>query len=347
MDSLKFETITDNGEFLHYCVSILSTIECMDLSFEQLKSMVVFARVVEHGSFSAAAKQLDLTRAVVSYHIKRLESQLGLKLLNRSTRTHALTEAGQIYYQSCHVIAEQASMAQKQIDSFRDEPEGLLKISCPVNLGLELVVPALNQFRQLFPRIELDVQLTDDVIDILRSGIDLAIRGAPLPDSGLQARQLARLSTCLCASPDYLRQHGSPATPTDLETHDWVIYSPGSTDVVLRRGSRSYSIRVSGSITTNNAAARTAFVVGGHGLGRIPNYDAMPRLNRGELDQVLAGYALDDIVLYGVFPPGTASTKKLRVLLDHLSASFRVLNQNRNLQDRIQPGEHTTIHADN
>ena len=199
----------------------------MNLSFEQLKSMVVFAQVVEQGNLTAAAKHIGLSRAVVSYHIKKLESQLGVKLLNRSTRSISLTEAGSEYYQSCRIIAEQATTANQQIENLKNEPEGLLKITCPVNAGLNMVVPALNEFRRLYPKIELDVMLSDEVVNIMQEGIDLAIRGAPLPDSGLQAIKLSTLPTCLCGSPDYFKKHGRPLSPRFelCESPQRVMYS--------------------------------------------------------------------------------------------------------------------------
>ena len=294
----------------------------MNLSFEQLKSMVVFAQVVEQGNLTAAAKHIGLSRAVVSYHIKKLESQLGVKLLNRSTRSISLTEAGSEYYQSCRIIAEQATTANQQIENLKNEPEGLLKITCPVNAGLNMVVPALNEFRRLYPKIELDVMLTDEVVNIMQEGIDLAIRGAPLPDSGLQAVKLSTLPTCLCGSPDYFKKYGRPLTPVDLEQHDWVIYKLTSGAIELSKGSRSYSVAVKGSISTNNAAARTAFIEGGHGLGRIPLYDAWPKVQSGKLEIVLDDYQLKNINIFGVFPPGTTGSKKLRLLLDYLKDYF-------------------------
>lgn len=294
----------------------------MNLSFEQLKSMVVFAQVVEQGNLTSAAKHVGLSRAVISYHIKKLESQLGVKLLNRSTRSITLTEAGAEYYQYCRVIAEQASQANQQIENLKNEPEGLLKITCPVNVGLQMVVPALNDFRKLYPKIELDVNLTDEVVNIMQEGIDLAIRGAPLPDSGLQATKLSTLPTCLCGSPDYFKKHGRPTTPADLDRHAWVIYKLTSGAIQLSKGSRSYSVVVKGSISTNNAAARTAFIEGGHGLGRIPVYDAWPKIQAGVLERVLADYQLSNIDIYGVFPPGNASSKKLRLLIDYLKEFF-------------------------
>jgi len=309
----------------------------MNLHFEQLKSMVVFAQVVEQGNFTAAAKHVGLSRAVVSYHIKKLESQLGVKLLNRSTRSISLTEAGSEYYQSCRIIAERATMANQQIENLKNEPEGLLKITCPVNVGLQMIVPALNNFRRLYPKIELDVMLSDEVVNILQEGIDLAIRGAPLPDSGLQALKLSTLATCLCGSPDYLKKRGRPMAPSDLQQHDWVIYKMTSGAVELTKGSLSYSVAIKGGISTNNAAARTAFIEGGHGLGRVPVYDARPKVQAGSLELVLEEYQLKDIDIYGVFPPGSAASKKLRLLLDYLKAYFiKIERQTQNLKPSVR-----------
>ncbi|SFC92601.1 LysR family transcriptional regulator [Pseudoalteromonas denitrificans] len=298
----------------------------MDISFEQLKSMVVFAQVVEQGSLSAAANHIGLSRAVVSYHLKKLESHLDVKLLNRSTRSISLTEAGKTYYQRCHIIAEQASAANRQIENLKKEPIGLLKITCPVNVGLQTIVPALNEFKRIYPKIELDVILTDEVVNIMKEGIDLAIRGAPLPDSGLQATKLSVLPTCLCGAPEYLKKQGRPITPLDLDKHDWVIYKLTSGVLELNKGNRSFTVQIKGSISTNNAAARTAFIEGGHGLGRIPIYDAWPKIKSGSLEQVLEDYTLKDIQIYGVFPPGTARSKKLRLLLDYLKSYFEKKN---------------------
>lgn len=294
----------------------------MDVSFEQLKSMVVFAQVVEQGSLSGAAKHINLSRAVVSYHIKKLETQLGVTLLNRSTRTIGLTEAGSEYYERCRIIAEQAFAANQQIENIKNEPEGLIKITCPVNVGLQTIIPALNQFRGLYPKIDLDVMLTDEVVNIMQQGIDIAIRGAPLADSGLQAVKLSVLPMCLCGSPEYFNQRGRPKKPSDLTQHDWIIYKLTSGNIELKKGARSYSVATKGSISTNNAAARTAFIEGGHGIGRVPIYDAWPKIKAGTLEQVMTDYELSDINIFGVFLPGAANTKKVRLLLDFLKDYF-------------------------
>jgi DNA-binding transcriptional LysR family regulator len=309
----------------------------MNLYFEQLKSMVVFAQVIEQGNLTAAAKHIGLSRAVVSYHVKKLESQLGVKLLNRTTRSISLTEAGAEYYQSCRIIAERATTANQQIENLKNEPEGLLKITCPVNVGLQMVVPALNNFRDLYPKIDLDVMLTDEVVNIMQEGIDLAIRGAPLLDSGLQASKLSTLQTCLCGSPDYFKKRGRPSVPTDLQQHQWVVYKMTAGTIELSKDNLSYSVAVKGGISTNNAAARTAFLEGGHGIGRVPVYDAWPKIQAGKLESVLDDYQLKDINIYGVFPPGSATSKKLRLLLDYLKEYFiKIEHQTKNAVPSIR-----------
>ena len=130
------------------------------------------------------------------------------------------------------------------------------------------------------------------------------------------------MPTCLCGSPAYFKKHGRPTTPAELEQHAWVIYKLTSGAIKLSKGGRSYSVAVKGSISTNNAAARTAFVEGGHGLARIPLYDAWPKIQAGLLERILDDYHLDNIDIYGVFPPGSASSKKLRLLIDFLKDYF-------------------------
>ncbi|MEL0635559.1 LysR family transcriptional regulator [Marinomonas sp. TI.3.20] len=294
----------------------------MDISFEQLKSMVVFAQVIEQGSLTAAAKAMGISRGVVSYHLKKLEDQLGVVLLNRTTRSISLTETGEAYYQRCRTIAHQAHEANLQIEKAKQEPIGKLKITCPVNLGLQMVVPALNDFRRLYPLIELDVSLNDDVVNIIKDGADLAIRGAPLADSGLQASRLASFETYLCGAPEYFRLHGKPTQPQDLYDHDWVVYKQAANSVHLSQGDRSFSVSVVGAVSTNNAAARTLFLEGGNGIGRIPSYDAKPRLQQGSLERILSDYRCSDIDVFAVFPPGATHSKKLRLVLDFLKQAF-------------------------
>lgn len=290
----------------------------MENNNEHLHAMQLFARIVECGSLAAAARDMGVSRAVVSYHLNKLEQAAGLMLLNRTTRSQTLTEAGQRYYQHCVAVREHVQQAQREWEQLRDAPSGTLRLSAPVNLGLQWLIPLLSDFRHRYPGIELDIALSDEVVDIIGTGLDVAIRGAPLPDSGLQARKLASMATCLCAAPAYLRHRGRPMVPADLAEHDWVLYKQHQR-LHLTQGRRSFSIDLQGPIRTNNAAARTALVLAGHGLARIPWYDAQPCLQDGRLDQVLADYELQDIELYAVFPPGSGRSQKVRLLLDYLA----------------------------
>ena len=295
----------------------------MQLSFDQLKSMVVFSQVVRYGSLSSAAKHLGISRAVVSYHIKRLEKLLDVKLLNRSTRSMSLTDEGKQYYQSCRRIADEAEEANRHIENMKQEPEGTIKITCSVNLGTRVVVPLLSQFMCIYSRIKVDLTLTDEVVNIIHEGVDIAIRGGPLEDSELKAVRLATMKTYICAAPSYLNKHGVPRAPEDLSEYSWVYYNQLPKHVLLSKKGRQYNVSMSGVITTNNAVARTSFVESGVGLGRIPEYDAAPGIDSGKLEIVLADYELPSIDFYCVFSAGATSSKKVSLLVDYLKEHVR------------------------
>lgn len=299
----------------------------MQVSFDQLKNMMVFSQVVRHGGFSSAARQLGLSRGVVSYHVKRLEKELNVKLLNRTTRSISLTDAGKQYYESCKSIAEEAEAASLKIENLRDKPEGKLAITCSVNLGLQVIVPLMAKFRHLYPGITLDLILNDGVIDIVKEGIDIAIRAAPLIDSGLKASRLSTLKTVLCASPSYLKKHGRLINHKDLSDHLWVCYSPTTSTLLINKKGQQYSVQMRGPVSTNIASARTAFVESGEGIGKIPYYDAHEKLQQGTLELVLPDYNVADIELYGIYSPGATSSKKVRLALDYLKSHLQQLSE--------------------
>ncbi|WKE66433.1 LysR family transcriptional regulator [Gallaecimonas kandeliae] len=296
----------------------------MTLSFEQLKNMMVFSAVVKAGSFAEAARQLGLSRAVVSYHVKRLEAQLAVRLLNRTTRSLSLTEVGTQFFESCQRIAEEADLAQWRLEQLRDEPQGQLRLSAPTHLGSDFIVPALSEFRRRYPKIGITFSLTDEVLDLVEQGLDLAIRGTQgqLPDSSLIATPLTELRPIICASPAYLARHGQPRTPDDLEGHQWVLYKRTSPQLLLEKGGRQWRIKMSGMVETDNAAARTAFVLAGEGLGRLPGYVVREQLARGELVELLPDYRLPVIQIYAVYPPGATQSRKLAALVAFLKGYF-------------------------
>lgn len=304
----------------------------MELSFEQLKSMVVLAAIVEQGSFSAASKSMSISRASVSYHIKKLEDQLGVKLLYRSTRSISLTDAGSRYYERCRVVVEQANKAQQDIENFKQEPEGKIKLSCSVGVGVALVTSMVSDFKKQYPKIEIELLLTDRVINLVSEGVDIGIRGAPKPmvDSELQSLKLASFSMCLCAATEYIKTHGRPMSPTELEKHKWVIFTPSATSFSLMQGNKTYTVNMQGTMYTDHAHTRSKFVVDGHGLGRLPIYDAADYLESGQLEKVLSDFDMPKVDMYAVFPAGATSQRKLRLLLDHIKLRFSQLSE-RNL----------------
>jgi len=254
---------------------------------DELRAMAIFACVVRSGSFAAAARELGLTRAVVSHHIRALEGRLGVPLAQRSTRSLSLTPAGEAFRVHCERLVDEANDGLRGMDLLRAEPRGQVRLTCSHHFGSKRIVPALLAFRRRYPGVRLHVAVSDANVDLVQQGIELAVRAGPLRDSSLHARKLVHESTLLCASPAYLKRHRSPTTIAELEHHRWVIYPPSLTTVVLRSGGRAFAVRVQGDVVTDSAAARLAFVLAGEGVARLPAYDAAALVAAGELVQLL------------------------------------------------------------
>ncbi|MBL4906492.1 MAG: LysR family transcriptional regulator [Sneathiella sp.] len=284
---------------------------------DEVRGMVVFARVVESGSFAEAARRLKVSRAAVSQQVKQVEARLGARLLHRSTRSLSLTDVGTDYYQSCKRIAEEAISANQRVQSQKDEPVGRISVTCSANFGLKRIVPLLSDFRSLHPKVDLDVELTDEIVNMVEGGFDLAIRAGPLPNSEMMARKLCTTRRCICASSTYLQKNGTPRSPEDLSTHSWVTYSRHPAHLKLSKEGREYRLKVTGPVRTNNAAARLKFVVDGHGLGLLPIHEVTD-LPGTDLTILLPDFNIAPLDLYAVYPPGATSTLKVRMLIDYL-----------------------------
>ena len=289
-----------------------------DPILNEMRGMLIFARVVESGSFSAAARRLGISRAVVSYQIKQLETRIGVRLLNRSTRRLSLTASGRQYHESCKRIAAEADSAHSLIQNLREEAVGRVALACPVNLGMQWVVPIINQFRNQYPQIALDLQFSESLSNLIEEGIDIAIRSGPLDDSELKAVNLATVSRHICASPDYLQRNGWPKSPADLSEHEWVVYKRLSSKLLVSRADTSIAITMSGSLATNNAAARLQFALAGHGIALLPQYDVGQSLKSGELIELLPDYRLPSLELFAVFPTGSTDARASQLMLNML-----------------------------
>ncbi|MCW5623176.1 MAG: LysR family transcriptional regulator [Burkholderiales bacterium] len=250
---------------------------------DELRAMAVFAMVVRSGSFAAAARTLGLSRAVVSHHVRTLEIKLGVPLAQRSTRSFSLTPAGEAFRVHCERLLEEASDGLRGMELLRSEPRGEVRLTCSHHFGHKRILPALLTFRRRYPAIRLHVAMGDANVDLVQKGIELAVRAGPLPDSDMVAQLLVREATMLCASPAYLRRHGTPKTVADLTQQRWVVYPPGQRAVTVHTEGRSIEVPVQGDVVTDSAASRLAFVLAGEGIARLPAYDAATPLAAGEL----------------------------------------------------------------
>ncbi len=284
----------------------------------ELRGMLIFARVVESGNFTSAATRIGVSRAVVSYQIKQLEQRLGVRLLNRSTRKISLTAAGKLYYERCHRVTVEAEAAHTMVQNLRSEAVGRVSLACPINLGMQWIVPVANAFRFRYPNVELDINFSESVSNLIEEGIDLAVRAGPLPDSELHAVKIAELPRYICAAPTYFKSRPIPVSPEQLQDHEWIVYSRLSNKTTLEKEGKIVEVQYTGSLHTNNAAARLQFTLAGHGLAILPLYDAGKELEAGKLIELLPGYTLPSLQIFAVFPAGSTQARASKLMLDML-----------------------------
>ena len=233
--------------------------------------MRAFVRSVELGGFSAAARDLDLTPSALSKLVTRLEDRLGVRLMNRTTRKLALTAEGDAYFTSAKRILIEIEEAEEQVTRFSNSPKGLLRVNTGVAFGLHQLAPALPRFLERYPDMEIDININDRVIDLVEEGVDVAIRSGVLRDSSLTARKICDMQRVICASPTYLKKHGTPRTPQDLLSHNCISISAAPQ---LRRWPFTTkngieTIEVKGNVSANNAETLLQLAATGVGIIRL------------------------------------------------------------------------------
>lgn len=285
---------------------------------ENINRMVLFAKVVESNSFSEAARRLGIGKSAVSMQINRLEQELGIKLLNRTSRHLSLTEAGKHYYQSCARIAEEVSSANEQIKNLRHEVSGLLRITCPVGFGNKIIVPAIREFLNQYSDIEIELDLDDRNVDLAEQGFDLAIRIAELPDSSLIARHLVDAPLVLCATPQYLEVNGIPTSIEDLNNHQWVLFSHMPSKLQYEHNGQEYIINTKGRVKVNNEAARLNLVLANFGLSLMPIYDAWSGIKEGKLTRLFKEYDLPGVPITALYLDRKFLPKKITIFIDFI-----------------------------
>lgn len=289
-----------------------------------LNEMAVFAQVVDHGGFSAAARQLGVSTPAVSRHVGRLEKHIGGRLLHRTTRSIALTELGQQVYVGCARVLENAREVRALAGQYGARPMGVVRVSAPVVLGQVWLAPQLATFLARNPEVNVQVTLVDRRVDLVEEEVDLAIRIASEIAPGLACRQLGKMHYVLVASPGYLSQRGHPTEPGALAEHQCVLlgYGPFGNELTLSRAGAEVKVKMQPRAALNNSAAILAVVEAGGGIGLIPHFTARASLLACRVLQVLPEWEFGPPYtgnIQAVYTPGRYLALKTRALIDHLA----------------------------
>lgn len=288
-----------------------------------LEAWAIFATVVEHRSFSAAAIALGLSKATVSKAITRLETQTGASLFHRTSRRLALTETGaSLSERAAHILADAQAIDECARES-TTAPAGLVRLAVPMSFGLAHVGPIIARFLTAFPEIDVDLNLSDERVDLVGDGYDAALRIAALPDSSLRARKLCDVAVRIVAAPAYLERRGNPRHPADLSQHDCFGYAYFATPEHWRLiHAESHEISVvkpSGRLRLNNADAMLPALVAGHGIAIVPDFIIDAAIGRGDVVTILPGWSPPAIALHLVTPPGRLRPRRVDALLTYLT----------------------------
>ncbi len=293
---------------------------------DRLQSMEAFVKVVEQGSFARAAGVLGMSRAMVSKHVAALENHLGVRLLHRTTRRLNLTEVGRAYFDRSREILAQLAEAEETASALQSAPRGTLRVNCSTGFGVRYLAPALAAFQTQYPELQVDLNLSDRLVDIVEDGFDLVIRIGNLQDSSLIARRLAPSRLVLCASPAYLAARGTPAHPDELPAHNFLSYAYASTrdDVTLiAADGRRVTTHLSGNLMANNGDALLAAALAGQGIIVLPTFFVGTEIADGALKVLMPDWQLPQLTIHAVYPVNRHLAAKVRLFVDFLAERFR------------------------
>jgi DNA-binding transcriptional LysR family regulator len=286
---------------------------------DQIAAMRSFRKVLEQGSFSAAARQLGLSKAAVSKQVSELEAYLGATLIHRTTRRLHPTDAGQAYFESTSAMLDELQAADAAVRHLQSEPAGTLRISVPNAFGQSCISALLGELSQRHSKLTVAVEANDRIVDLVEEGFDAAIRiRSTLPDSTLIARRIREIPVYIVAAPAYLKAHGTPQKPEDLTRHNCFIYTLSARpfDWTFRTPSGHKTVKVKGSLHTNHGHLLLEPLRRGIGIAMLPEFHVSGDLEAGRLVPILTKYPVDPVSMFVVYPPSRHTSPKIRALVD-------------------------------
>ncbi|RMF11012.1 MAG: LysR family transcriptional regulator [Alphaproteobacteria bacterium] len=291
---------------------------------DKLAAMEAFRAVVEEGGFTAAAARRRISKSAISKMVKDLEAELGVALLNRTTRRIALTEVGERYYERCQRILAEVEEADSEATALTVNPRGTLRVNAALSFSTAHVAPLLPAFLERYPDVRLELTLADRFVDLVEEGVDVAIRIGRLADSSLIARKLGETRRMVCGAPAYFDRYGEPTHPNDLGAHNCLRYTLLDTgsEWCFRKDGRAFSVPVTGTLEINNGDALRTAAVGGLGLCCAPAFTVYRDLAEGRLRTVLDEYECPPLGIYAVYPPSRHLSAKVRAFVDFLADHF-------------------------
>jgi DNA-binding transcriptional LysR family regulator len=289
---------------------------------DQIAAMRSFRKVLELGSFSAAARQLGLSKAAVSKQVSELEAYLGATLIHRTTRRLHPTDAGQAYFESAVALLDELETADAAVRHLQSEPAGTLRVSVPSAFGQVCLSAMLSELGRRYPKLTVSVEASDRLVDLVEEGFDAAIRiRASLPDSTLIAKRIRQIPIHVVAAPRYLKAHGTPQKPEDLSRHNCFIYTLSSRPFEWRfKGARHVKVR--GTIHANHGHLLLEPLRDGEGIAMLPEFLLSQDLEKGTIVPILAKFPADPLTLFVVYPPSRHSSPKIRALVDIVGEWF-------------------------
>jgi len=290
----------------------------------QLEDMTVFIRVVDAGGISRAAEQLGIAKSAVSRRLVDLETRLGIRLLNRTTRSSSLTEAGRSFYERSIKIVDDVTELNALAKDSNTHLEGTINLAVPLSFGLSHLAPAIDDFLSFHPELTININFSDRQVNLIEEGLDLAVRIADLKDSSLIARKLSPIRTQLCASPDYLKKHGTPKSVNDLKHHQLLQYNLSSTSTwkLTDKLGEQHFINVKAKVTANNGDFLKDMAIAGHGIIMMPTFILWKAIANTELVPILSGYITPQLNAYAVYPQTRYLSQRTRVFIDFLVERF-------------------------